>query len=142
MTYMEYRTDEEVKAIKRMTADEMLDTMKLFTKDEAINVLPCDDLTKGTVGYSIWKVQDGVETKSYPSIKVFKEASIVDITEKEKFNDLFEDAFEKDYPITICENPAARLLGFIVEKRSARILYRIPLFFYKDVAETKADAKI
>ena len=94
-------------------------------------MLSADDPINGEIGFSIWKVVGKTEDARNPMIPVAPKATIIDVESQEDFDTIFRDAWDKNFPITPCDDPVKLVLGFIVTRRTERVLYRIPLNKYQ-----------
>jgi len=133
MTYEKWLSRKCIPKLDSSGASSLREAVRFFSNDETITVLPADEPVKGLKGFVIWRInEEDEEEVANPLFRVAEEAQIVNVENKEEFNNIFSDAWERNYPITQCDDPVKRLFGFIVTKRTNRTLYRISLTKYKE----------
>ena len=115
------------------TASELQDILKTLAKDDAINVIPADDPCAGSIGFSIWKETEEGEDSFLLMINVADAVEKIKVETKEEFIRLFDEAWVADIPIDRCDDPVKALVGFIVSRRSRRILYQLQVSNLKDL---------
>lgn len=127
------------------SAKELQEVIKIFANPdlkEHIIVLPSDDPMTGKIGYCIMTDPENESGVLKISCNVSIPLTGLNTEEiwcsnYEEFDKEFKKAYEHDWPITIAEDPVKRILGFVVNKGSERILYRLSYSQYKFYREMR-----
>jgi hypothetical protein len=151
MNFNEYRSQLETGVSHEVAQafERDLDAMGL-----EVNVVSADNPVSGEVGMMIWGVRQAGRIRRHPIENEdpdnFEEVTVyvrhqvaqpavqVEHNSVEDFEAAFADAYEKDYPIQLYDDPNKLFVGFVIERRSGREWHCLGLSYLYNEEVTNA----
>lgn len=139
MTYEEFREKNRFSVVCRTEIEDLKGSLcQLFWGDcpieqiDELNIIPEVNPLRGTIGYTLFRVESGEELSTRIQLRFAKEAVEIVYNSRELFDKAFNRAWESGKPIVLHEDPVVYRCGFIVSGRESREWHSIPLSYYKN----------
>jgi len=99
--------------------------LKEITGNKDLLILPMDSPLEGKYGFSILTppTLDGPEKQVIIQRKVHAKATLVRVSSKENFDQIFEDSYTRGLKIDLYDDPEKFLVGFMVFKNDTVTWY-------------------